>query len=293
MIRVSSILSQLLSLVDRVDFPGLVNVHQAEKHSQGRLSEWTKIKAPKKGDHNGMHKISVIVPAHNEERYITRCLASIRQAAEQVSMPVEIVVVLNRCTDRTAEIAREYGALTVSEDAKNLARIRNAGCRAATGDVIVTLDADSWMSAGMLSEVMAHIQSGMYIGGGVKTRPERLSLGIMASLMMLLPFILKGLLTGLSAGMFWLAKEDFDALGGFNEQYVSAEDYCFAHKLKAYGQEKGLRYGTIRRARITTSCRKFDQFGDWYLFLHPRLVRDIFSGRSQEAANDFYYDLKR
>ena len=60
-----------------------------------------------------MKKISVIVPAHNEEKYIARCICSIKAAAKYYGGDVEIIVVCNRCTDRTAEIAKKHGARVI------------------------------------------------------------------------------------------------------------------------------------------------------------------------------------
>lgn len=57
---------------------------------------------------------SVIVPAHNEERWIGACLSALLRGAQDGEF--EIVVVCNGCTDRTAEIARSFGeAVTVVE----------------------------------------------------------------------------------------------------------------------------------------------------------------------------------
>jgi glycosyltransferase involved in cell wall biosynthesis len=53
---------------------------------------------------------------------------------------VEIIVALNRCTDRTEGIALKHGAKVVREDGRNLARIRNAAAKAATGEIIVTIE---------------------------------------------------------------------------------------------------------------------------------------------------------
>ncbi|MFM7117479.1 MAG: glycosyl transferase family 2, partial [Planctomycetota bacterium] len=64
-------------------------------------------------------------------------------------------------------------------------------------------------------------------------------------------------------------------------------------RLKRYGKERGLRYGTLWRDGITTSCRKFDQFGDWYLFRNPQLVRSLIKGKDRSAADGFYYDIDR
>ena len=237
-----------------------------------------------------MKKVSVIIPAHNEEKYIAKCLDSIRTAESNINIPVEIIVSLNRCTDGTEKIAGNYRAATVKEDEKNIAKIRNTGVKASTGDILITIDADSWVTPNMLKEVILKLQSGKYIGGGVRIKPERMSIGIFLSILMIVPYMLKA---RISAGMFWIYKRDFEAIGGFDESHVSAEDYYFALKLKAYGKQKKLKYGTIRREHIVTSCRKFDQFGDWYLFKNPKLVNEIFKATNQKAANEFYYDAKR
>jgi glycosyltransferase involved in cell wall biosynthesis len=237
-----------------------------------------------------LHKISIVIPAHNEEKFLPQCLDSIAAAAAGIGIPVEVIVVLNRCSDRSEEVARGRGAVIVREDEKNIARVRNAGAAVATGDVLVTLDADSWMTVNMLREVIRLLETKRYVGGGVFMRPERFSVGIFFSLMMVLPYFLRA---RISAGMFWLYKSDFDAIGGFSESDVSGEDYHFARRLKAYGRRRGLRYGTVKKAHITTSCRKFDYWGDWYLFKNPKMVRDILGGRSRQAADSYYYDVKR
>jgi glycosyltransferase involved in cell wall biosynthesis len=235
-------------------------------------------------------KISVIIPARNEESFIGGCLESVLIAAENFAGDVEVIVCLNRCTDKTEEIARSYGAAVVSEEGKNMARIRNRGAEAATGDVIVTIDADSRMSTNMLREIAQKLSTGKYIGGGVMMLPERVSLGILATIVAMVPLIV---IHRVSGGLFWCLREDFEALRGFNESWVSVEDVDFAKRLKAHGKRVGKRFKTIIRANIVTSCRKFDKFGDWYLIRNPSFVRRIFSGKDQKAADTYYYDVER
>ncbi|KAF0159221.1 MAG: glycosyl transferase group 2 family protein [Syntrophaceae bacterium] len=103
--------------------------------------------------------ISVITPAHNEELFIKKCLCSVKAAAKEVSEEVEHVVVLNRCTDRTGEIAGEWGARVITDDSRNLSRIRNKGVEVSKGDILMTIDADSillgtqWLFTGFLREI--------------------------------------------------------------------------------------------------------------------------------------------
>lgn len=235
-------------------------------------------------------RLSVIIPAHNEEEYIGSCLESITAAARQIADQVEIITALNRCTDSTEDIVKNYEAIIVREDSKNLARIRNAAARIASGDIIVTIDADSQMTPNMFEEIKKHLSTGRYIGGGVIIRPERISLGICMSMLLVISVIL---FHRVSAGLFWCYRRDFEAIGGFNEKLVSGEDIDFAKRLKSYGKEEGKRFKTLTDAYIVTSCRKFDRFGDWYLFKHPRLVWTILKGNNQEAADGFYYEVDR
>ena len=235
-------------------------------------------------------RFSIIIPARNEEGFIARCLASIQIAAEPFVHETEIVVVLNRCTDRTEEIARSYGVSIVKNESKNLSMIRNAGVRSACGDIIVTIDADSWMSPNMLIEINRLLNCGRYIGGGVLMYPERLSLGIIFTILLILPVLIRH---GVSGGLFWCFRSDFEVIHGFDESLVSAEDIDFARQLKLYGKTLGKRFKTITKAHIMTSCRKFDMFGDWYVARNPRLARKILQGKDAKAANGFFYDVPR
>lgn len=234
-------------------------------------------------------RISLIIPAHNEAEFITGCLDAAGEASRDLDATVETVVVLNRCTDATEEIARGYGCVIVREDAKNLSVIRNAGAAAATGEIIVTCDADSRMHPGSFREILRLLGGGKTVGGGAIVLPERWSPGIIASAISVLPYLA---FSGVSFGMFWCHKRDFDDIGGFDTRFVSVEDVDFARRLKAHGRKSGRAWGTLWRAPLVTSCRKFDQFGDWYLLKNPAFVRKIFRGDDRKAADKFWYDVR-
>lgn len=234
--------------------------------------------------------ITIIIPARNEEQQLPRCIASIRASATRLSRPVEIIVVINRCTDRTEELAHAQGCVIAHNDSKNLSQIRNAGARLARGEIVVTIDADSSMSENMLTAIAENLSHPGIVGGGVLFITERLSLGIILTGLCLLPLLANGLL---SVGLFYCRKEDFDAIGGFNEKLVSLEDVDFARRLKMHGKKTGRKFKTICRAFIRTSCRKFDQFGDWYFLRHPEFFRSLLSGSNREAADRFWYDIER
>ena len=146
------------------------------------------------------------------------------------------------------------------------------------------------MSKSMLHEAILHLQNPKIIGGGVLILPDRWSLGLLVTGLLLLPLILRD---RISCGMFFVRRADFDAIGGFNEAWITVEDVEFARRLRAYGIKKGMRYATIWRAWITTSMRKLDAFGNWYFVKNPRMLWKIFQGRDQEIGNKVWYDFDK
>ena len=120
-------------------------------------------------------KISIIVPAFNEERLLGESLAQIKSAANafaQRGWDFELIVCDNNSTDRTAEIARAAGATVVFEPVNQIARARNSGAAAATGDWLIFVDADSRPNAGLFAEVAGQISSGRCLAGGVTVRMD-------------------------------------------------------------------------------------------------------------------------
>lgn len=206
--------------------------------------------------------ISVIIPAHNEEKYIARCIKSIKKSAKQFHGKTEIIVVCNRCTDKTAEIAQNNGAKVIFNEDRCIAKVRNDGIAAASGKIIVTIDADNRMTKGTLSEVYKLLRTGKYIGGGAPIRFERYSFPLWCN--DILCRISFGL-TGLYSGIFWAKKDSFDAIGGFVEQ-KAMEDVATAKLLKKYGKKQGKKYTTLRSNYLINSTRKYDDLGDWLYF---------------------------
>ena len=86
-----------------------------------------------------MHRdlsISVVIPCYNEEDGVREVIGRMPGAVD------EIVVVDNNCTDATAEVARGLGARVVPERTRGYGAAYKAGMKAATSDLIVTLDGD-------------------------------------------------------------------------------------------------------------------------------------------------------
>mgnify|MGYP003625103762 FL=1 len=97
-------------------------------------------------------RISVVMCAHNEQERLPSCL-------EKVSFADEIIVVCDKCTDQTEEVAQKYGAKTVvgSWDIEGVRR--NRAIEEATGDWIFELDADEHVSEELAISIRAAVRS--------------------------------------------------------------------------------------------------------------------------------------
>lgn len=102
-------------------------------------------------------KISLVIPAYNEEEYIGRCLGSV---LSQEVMPDEIIVVDNNSTDRTAEIVSRFPVRLIRESKQGIAHARNAGFDAATGHVIARTDADTILPSDWIARIGALFAAG-------------------------------------------------------------------------------------------------------------------------------------
>jgi len=111
--------------------------------------------------------ISFIVPAHNEEQWIGKCLASIRTAMESVDDSYEVIVVDDASTDSTLRIAEQMGARTIRVEHRKVSAVRNAGASAAGGGIFFFVDADTQTNEQAVRAALATLRSGAAGGGCV------------------------------------------------------------------------------------------------------------------------------
>lgn len=237
--------------------------------------------------------ITHIIPAHNEELYLPKTLGSVERAAAAFAGTVEVIVVNNASTDRTAEVAQQYGARVIFEPMRCIAAVRNTGAAVARGRILTFADADSMVSENFFSEIHRQMSQGMYIGGNCAIRPDRTSVGIRLSIWAILSVIRT--FCRVSGGSYFCLRETFEAIGGFDASRPCAEDVDFAMRLKKYGKARKLRYLHNRNAYVITSMRKADRYGDWhglrYLLLAP--LAPLFPGFFQKRIDAYFYDFDR
>jgi glycosyltransferase involved in cell wall biosynthesis len=99
-------------------------------------------------------KLSIVIPAYNEEQYIGSCLSSLERELARVNHDVEVIVVNNASVDRTGEVASSFSfARVVDEPKKGLVRARHAGYLVSSGELIANVDADTVFPEGWIDKV--------------------------------------------------------------------------------------------------------------------------------------------
>jgi glycosyltransferase involved in cell wall biosynthesis len=209
--------------------------------------------------------LSVILPAFNEARALPATLAALDVARRRVELrfgcQTEVLVVDNASTDATAGVARDAGARVVSEPSRNVGRARNAGASAARGEVLVFVDADTWVPPEALEQIAGAMNDLCCIGGalGVLYQPRsRVLRAYLAGWRLL------GLALRMSQGATqFCRREAFDALAGYNERLWMGEDVEFQWRLRRLARRTARSHRVIHECRVVPSPRRFDQWPLW------------------------------
>ena len=239
-------------------------------------------------------KISVVIPAFNEERLLGGTLAHAKAAMvtfTRLGWETELIVCDNNSTDRTAEIARAAGATVVFEPVNQIARARNSGAAAATGDWLVFVDADSQPSAELFADVAEQIQSSRCLAGGSTVRMDE-------------HFLLAGFFTWiwnwssrlghLLAGSFiFVEAAAFRRVGGFNNELFAAEELDLSKRLKKFARKTGREIIILHSHPLVTSARKMRLYTAWD---HLKLVTHVIFNRralNRRESCTLWYDGRR
>src|SRR5436190_4067901 len=200
-------------------------------------------------------KISVIIPAHNEEAYLGHTLEALRCQSHPA---YEIIVVTNGCTDRTAEIASGRCDQLITLSQRGLGAARNRGARRARGELLVFLDADTLLEPDAL-EIIARTFNHGAAAGTLKGRPDSDRLPYRL-IYFLKNFIHGALLHHGSSGVILCWKKQFARLGGFDERLEVRENSDLINRLERFGA-----YQYIGGTAATTSMRRYERRGWWHI----------------------------
>lgn len=235
---------------------------------------------------------SIIIPAYNEEDWLSRTLPALREAMDMLDVSGEVIVVDNNSTDQTARIACQHNAQVVFEPVNQISRARNTGARIAKGRYFIFLDADTFLAPVSLKTALYNLSSGMCCGGGCLVDFDKPIQLFPRKILDLWNWISKKF--GFAAGCFiYCLREGFEAIGGFSEKVYAGEEIWFSHHLQSWGKKRGMAFQIISAPPVITSSRKLEWFSPLQLVLSV-LVLTIFpfSLRFRLLCSQWYFRPK-
>ena len=236
-------------------------------------------------------KISVVIPAFNEEKLVGATLRGVQDAGaafREIGWTMEIIVCDNNSTDATAALARATGATVVFEPVNQIGRARNTGAAAAGGEWLIFVDADSRPTRGLFAEVAGQIQSGRCLAGGCTVRMDQRSLpgDLGVSLWNLTSRTQKWM-----AGSFiFCERTAFQQIGGFNQDLFASEEIDLSKRLKKLARREGKKVVILHRHPVLTSARKLTLYTrlEYLRFLRKVIFHPRRTVTSREACNPWY-----
>lgn len=181
--------------------------------------------------------VSVIIPAHNEEKFIEECISSVLQAGCPLDR-LEVLVVDHRSTDATADIARQAGARVIHESREcKIGAVRNTGLGSASGEIVAYVDADctvpsTWLRTAislLLSDERTGAVGGPCLAPSKGTWVERCLAPTSSRLGIVRPA------TALATSSLIMRAKLLEELGRFDESLNSGEDDDVSNKIRQRG----------------------------------------------------------
>ncbi len=200
-----------------------------------------------------MLSFSIIIPAHNEEKYLQKTIDSIKK---QTLQDYEIILVTNGCTDKTEEIAKKNitaNTRHLSLPKPNVSVARNAGALNSQGEILVFLDADTQLAADALEKIKEKFSEEYTVATTLaKPDSQKMTHRLAVSFKNLYHYL--NLYQGCSGALI-CRKKDFHAVGGYNPEIIVREHRKLALHLKELGKF------TCINTTAMTSMRRYQQWG--------------------------------
>jgi glycosyltransferase involved in cell wall biosynthesis len=231
--------------------------------------------------------ISVIVPAYNEEKYLPETLARIGAALSGLAAPSEVIVVDNESTDGTRRAAEALGAKVSTESEHNISRVRNRGAHDAAGDLLIFVDADTFVPAALFQKIADVMKDERCFGGAVSVAYETVR-------RRWVKFYLRGwkfweavFKTRQGAAQF-CRRGAFLELKGYDETLYVGEDVEFHWRLEKLARRKGGFVSFIKTPQVVTSGRRFDKMTWWKTLLLTNPIFIALAWRRKRFWKDWY-----
>lgn len=198
-------------------------------------------------------KITVAIPAYNEEKDIKSCLSSIL-SCDFPKENLEVIVVDNNSTDKTAEIAESLGVKVVKEKRQGNTFAVSTASKSGTGEVIAMLDADTEVYPNWLSEVEYLFNNSNIVGatGPADYEPPNRFYSLLYYLFLKFNFTIgKPHLTGFN---MVVRRSALEKIGGIDENFTMSPDVDLGLRLKKVGKVV-----LDKKLKVITSLRRWNE----------------------------------
>lgn len=214
-------------------------------------------------------KLSIIIPAYNEEEYLPETLERIRRALN-ASCSSEVVVVDNDSHDGTTRVAQAFGAKIFFEKEHSISKVRNTGAANATGDILVFIDADTAVADSLFQKLASVMEDERCAGGAVAVEYAKPNQKWVEVYLRCWQFWGRTFNMKQGAAQF-CRKTVFDTIGGYDETIFMGEDIEFYWRLAKQAEQNQQYLYFIEDPRVITSVRRYDRMGLWktLVFTHP------------------------
>jgi glycosyltransferase involved in cell wall biosynthesis len=235
---------------------------------------------------------TVAIPAFNEEKYLPTCLTAIR--TQDYGKKFETLVVDNNSTDKTAAIAKSFGARVVKETQKGMLFAKHQAFLEAKGEIVATTDADSIVPKNWLSEISkAYSKKNIVATTGLVSFNQNLNKMDFSKIDRIIQksayFFLKRPITMRGPNRS-IRKDIYLKSGGINTSGTVREDeYYLLPKLKKFGK-----VAFLPHLVVLTSNRRLHNHARQYYFKHlfwdytvMGLYTKVFSAKVEDKTPDY------
>lgn len=220
--------------------------------------------------------VSIVIPAYNEEKYIKATVHSVLD--QKTDADVEVLVINNVSTDKTAETAKQCGATVIFEKRKGLNYARRAGLNHAKGSLLIYIDADTHLPNDFVAKALVYFADHKDVVGTSYAFDFYDRIGIFSRFT---SFLYRQIITRLvnlvlklshKPEMFWglcmvIRAQDFREVGGNDMNFpFYGEDTAIAYRLFRKGKVKFL-----YNPKVMTSARRYTNH-DVYHYLSMTII---------------------
>jgi glycosyltransferase involved in cell wall biosynthesis len=220
-----------------------------------------------------MMKVSVIIPAYNEEKYLPETLGQIDKALSVIACSSEIIVVDNESKDKTRQIAESFGAKVFQEKVHCISTVRNAGGGYSIGDILIFIDADTLVPDTLFQKIVAVMEDEKCFGGAVSVKyaeSQRKWVKVY-----LWGWQFWGRVFNMKQGAAQFCRKSiFEKIKGYDQNIFMGEDIEFYWQLSKFAKQTGGYLSFVENPTVTTSVRRFDRMSLWktLLLTHPIFI---------------------